>query len=232
MADVSPEEADGALLDLLAAQGYAGPHYQMFENSLTRYGLAKMEGWVRSGYIFVLVKRHGRPVNPRPSERAELARDGDARQGLVTATVTRAMLRFRRDALIKRSWRPTGGASLTTYFGVTCQQEFPGEFDRFRRARRRWTRALATEMSIVGAGDVTTLDPETLVLGQLWVAQELARLTPRTRAAVILLCDGYAHDEIAEILGTTARAVEGMLYRWRKSAVAEIVAQRSGERDG
>lgn len=42
---------------------------------------------------------------------------------------------------------------------------------------------------------------------------------PRTRATVALTIDGYAQEEIQQLLGATSiRAIEGLLYRWRTKA--------------
>jgi DNA-directed RNA polymerase specialized sigma24 family protein len=43
---------------------------------------------------------------------------------------------------------------------------------------------------------------------------------PKTRAALVLTEDGYEQDEIAEILGITRRAVEGLLRRHRRRLAA------------
>ena len=44
---------------------------------------------------------------------------------------------------------------------------------------------------------------------------------PRTQAALVLTEDGYQQEEIAEILGITPRAVEGLLRRHRKRLPAQ-----------
>jgi transposase len=61
------------------------------------------------------------------------------------------------------------------------------------------------------------LDPEALTVGALQFREDLERLDPRSRAVLTLTLAGYSQDEIVELLGETSiRAVEGVLYRWRK----------------
>jgi hypothetical protein len=59
-------------------------------------------------------------------------------------------------------------------------------------------------------------DPAVQAIGNMHVVSRLRDLDPRTRAIVSLILVGYKQEEIAELLGEpSARAVEGVVYRWR-----------------
>jgi len=96
--------------------------------------------------------------------------------------------------------------------------EFPNEFRAHRRTQKRWREQDASERRGLTTAAAETQDPAGAVAGNLWTADCLAELDPRTRAVVELRMDGYSHAEIVEMLGETSiRAVEGVLHRLRNS---------------
>lgn len=214
---------DRELRDELARYQFAGPHYQRFETELARYGMSVLRGWMYTGYVFRLAAARGLRVHPSEAELEELHRDSDVREELATMTVAVALGRFRERALLGEGWRFEGGASLATYFMGACLYVFPNEFRKHRAHSRKWNQAQLRDASTVEPDDRPTADPETIVLGNTRVCEDLACLDKRTKAIVALTLDGYSQEEIVELLGEqSVRAVEGVLYRWRTQQKEEL----------
>src|SRR5215469_9193610 len=214
--DADRRVADKELVDHLAACGFAGPRYDRFAGELAKYAVAVLCGWMHSGYVFRLLAQRGLALGPTERELEEFSSDADLRQELAVMVAAVALRRFRERALVGGGWRADGGASLTTYFMGACLAVFPGEFRRHRAESRRWrAQDAAAARDTVRQFDAAA-DPADVVLGELRIRDELARMDDRTRAIVAFRMDGYGQEEIAEMLGErSARAVEGVLYRLR-----------------
>ncbi len=211
--------ADGVLVQELAEIGFAGPKYESFENELASYGLGVMRGWLHSGYAFRLASSRGYPLKPSDRDLERLATHSDDRDQLATMTVARALPKFRDRALVGDGWRPEGGANMTTYFMGACGYSLPNEFRRWQGQQIRWHGQDGADARLysLDRNDAHVSDAGTIAVGNLRVLDDLARLPTRTQAAVALTLDGWSQEEIAEIVGAeTARAVEGLMYRWRK----------------
>lgn len=137
--------ADQQIVRLLSANGFAGDHYDRFEEVLARYGISVLRGWLYSGYVFKLVASRGFDLKPNELELDELVRDSELREELAMMTVARALPSFRQRALVNDGWRVEGGASIATYFMGACAYEFPNEYRRHRVQQKRWRRGQATE---------------------------------------------------------------------------------------
>lgn len=208
--------ADRRLVDALAAAGFAGPRFDRFRDELARYAVSVLCGWIYSGYVFQLAAERGFVVRPTAAELDVLHRDADLRQELAVMVVAVALPAFREQALVGGGWRADRGASLTTYFLGACLIAFPNEFRKHRSQRQRWRAQDAAHPTAAASCAAASGDPASLVAGTMRVREDLAQMDPRTRAIVALRMDGYRQEEIAEMLGeTSARAVEGVLYRWR-----------------
>jgi hypothetical protein len=92
--------ADQKLLQVLAADGFAGPRYNRFVSELAAYGISVLRGWMHSGYVFKLAAARGRDLHPTEWELERLVRDSDVREELANMTVALALPRFRENALI------------------------------------------------------------------------------------------------------------------------------------
>jgi DNA-directed RNA polymerase specialized sigma24 family protein len=208
--------ADKELVDHLATCGFAGPGYDRFAGELAKYAVAVLCGWMHSGYVFRLLAGRGFALGPTERELEAFSRDADLRQELAVMVAAVALRRFRDRALVGGGWRADGGASLTTYFMGACLAVFPGEFRRHRAESGRWRAQDAADARHAARQFDAAADPADVVLGELRVREDLARMDSRTRAIVALRIDGYRQEEIAEMLGErSVRAVEGVLYRWR-----------------
>jgi DNA-directed RNA polymerase specialized sigma24 family protein len=216
-------QADRELRDALAAEGFAGPAYAVFEEDLAGYGYQVMQAWLKTGYIFTLCRQAGLGLT---SERVPV---GD-REDLAQETVAAALNAFKRVGLQRGGWRPEGGASLRTYFiGALCHQ-----FANVWRKRLR-TRAVPATLPLeaVPPGAASRgPGPDDIVVQRDEIRRGLVGIeSERTRAALVLAAEGYEHEEIAEILGpdVTARAVEGYLRRHRRRLVAGNKQEEAGD---
>jgi Sigma-70, region 4 len=200
-------EADRELVHRLMWRQYQGPEWRRFAAALAEYGVQVVRAWVHSGLIFVRCKQK------RVGTLKSVPRSSDDSTELAGETVSEALHAFRAKVLIPAIWDPTRGATLKTYFIGQCLFQFPNVY-------RRWVR-----------------EDQHINMNDGAFAQELAaRCTPPAPAHVLIelsrllhgaTCDspeilealvemGHSQAEIAELVGTTLRAVESRLYRYRK----------------
>jgi DNA-directed RNA polymerase specialized sigma24 family protein len=138
-------------------------------------------------------------------------------EDLTQETVSLALRRFADRGRAGRGWAAEGGASLTTFFVGGCVLAFGEVYARWAgRERRRQDAETALDGVLCGTWPGREPDPADVVAARDRLAHVLPD-DPRERAAVLLAAVGYSHGEIAEALGggTSARAVEGRLYRYR-----------------
>lgn len=216
--------ADRELIDRLARDDFEGPEYDVFEDALAAYALPVLRGWMYTGYVFTLTAKRGWPLYPTELELDRLRSDSDLRSDLAAFTVARALPFFREHALLNGNWSVEGGANLTTYFTGACTQIFPNEFRRHRREHNKLGHVVLHEDHNLDTSVTASDDPGRIIIGDLWVREVLAGHAPKQRAVVELTLVGYTQIEIGEMLGMTDRAVEGVMYRFRKAM------QERGER--
>jgi hypothetical protein len=209
--------ADQDLVHDLACGNFSGSRYQHFQDELGRYGLAVMRGWMYTGTVFRMAASRGYALHPTDHELEVLHRDSEARSDIAIMAVGKALPRFRQQALVERGWNYEGGASIATYFIGATLFDFPNEFRRWRTQRNRWRRQDYGDYTVNGLHlQAASDDPAVLALGNIRVADDLNRITPRAREIIKLAMDGWHQTEIVELLGeTSVRAVEGVLHRWR-----------------
>jgi DNA-directed RNA polymerase specialized sigma24 family protein len=216
-------QADLALRNALADQGFAGPAYALFENEFASYGHGLMTAWLATGHVFARCRQAGLGLTQLPVPVAE-------REDLVQETVAAALAAFKRNGLQQGGWRPEGGASLKTYFtGALCFQ-FANIWKKRLRAR---TDTAELPLEDVPPGIASPVPgPEDIAVQRDEIRRGLAGIdSERTRDAVVLASYGYEHEEIAEILGpeVTARAVEGYLRRHRRRMGARGNKEKAGD---
>jgi len=204
-------KADAELRDRLAACGFAGPDYLEFTERLAAYGIAVCTSWLASGLMFHYCALRGRSCGPPPTDWSR-----QDRTELALETVAVALQMFHDDALVGGRWVAGGGASLKTYFIGTCVLAFPNVYRGWHAERHRWDRSAATARTLARVSPPQPQDPEDKAIMEDLVSQGLAGLSPTTRTAILMTGAGYSHEEIAEVLGTTTRSVEAILYRHRR----------------
>ncbi|HZU76884.1 MAG TPA: hypothetical protein VFA70_08990 [Dehalococcoidia bacterium] len=203
------------MVERLAALGFTGPDFDRFSNQLTARGLRVIDAWTRSRHIFIECRRKGIKLG----DSVEWSEDD--RKTLVQDSVHTGFRRFRTSALCQRVWDPGQGASLSTFFIGSCVYAFGDEYREWRDgevARRLQLQQLATHLGVLPL-------PETQRVGAAVVdrmnareaLRKVAAKNPRLAIILALTAEGYEQQEIADLLGdgTTARAVEGALRRYR-----------------
>jgi DNA-directed RNA polymerase specialized sigma24 family protein len=227
--DLERRVADQRLVDEVCMNGFRGPTWRELETKLIQYGMATLKAWMYTGYIFLITANNGMPLNPSMREKRLLKEDRDMRSTIAGHTVAVTLPKFKERAIRQGGWTFEGGASLTTYFVGAAAYEFPNEFRRWRRNCSPPDEEEPGECVIDLRADHP--DPAILVLGRIHVEETLALLRPREAAIVRLNLVGYSHEEIAEMVSdSTIRAVEGVLYRWRKAERDRRMG--SSDRDG
>jgi DNA-directed RNA polymerase specialized sigma24 family protein len=215
--------ADQCLVDALAREGFNGSRWLQVETELIRYGISTLSAWLYTGFVFKLIADRGMNIVPTDREMNQLRDDRDLRVSIAGHTVAVALPKFREQALLRGGWTFAGGASLTTYFMGATAYTFPNEFRRWRREHARSDRedpaGLVVDLAAAHPDSASqALGQIEMALGQIEVEETLGRLKPREVAIVRLHLAGYTHQEVAEMLSdSSVKAIEGVLYRWRKS---------------
>ena len=221
---------DEQLIENLRGQDFSGYLYEMFEAELMRYAISVLRAWMYTGYVFAKLAARGFALNPTEAELRELATDSEERGKVATMTAVVALAHFRTKALREGGWQVEGGASITTYFMGACLFDFRNEFRRWRVERLRHARAMAQENAELTLELRRVADPIALALANARVREDLEQLDDRKRCVVALHLDGYTHAEIADLLDlTSARAVEGILHRWRKNQQKRLREEGRGD---
>lgn len=209
--------ADHALVGDLRAAGFSGPVFEVVQTELAAYGISVLMGWMRTGQIFAQCKASGRPLSTSapqwtPDDRLEIAIETTARG-----------LRFFIDRVLKPGrWDYQRGTTLRTYFIGACLLQMPNVFDGWLTEQRHWAQVNdGTPLDDAIGGDLQWTDPTgDAVLRACTIREWLDSITdPKTRhAAWLVLAQQASHQEAGEAVGLSAGAVEGRLYRLRRSA--------------
>nr|BFE50120.1 hypothetical protein GCM10017745_35470 [Saccharothrix mutabilis subsp. capreolus] len=204
-------QSDRALVATLQAEGFDGPEYREYINSVATYALAVVTAFIRSRRIFQESAKLGRSIAVPdwfvPEDADELA----------TETVAEGLALFQRQ-LRDGQWDPNHGASLTTYAIGACIRSFPNVFRRYARWHGSWldhTRASGIVADEFSQRANATRSAEDAVIATHSLYSALANLSRVKRQVLILSAEDMPHREIAQCLGMSTRAVEGQLRRAR-----------------
>ncbi|WP_298891544.1 sigma factor-like helix-turn-helix DNA-binding protein [uncultured Serinicoccus sp.] len=211
--------ADQELFNEMAADGFAGPKFELWSESLMRYSIAVLHAQLITGLIWGFAAQKGRPaVGATLTVRQRLAEDQEARQDLVHLLLAQTWKRFYDHALQESQWTADGGASLQTYFIGAAHLQLSTTFREWRKnypdpdpARRPLPDPDA------GSHGRRSERPDTAIIDQAEKDAMLALAPAGSRDVVVYRLDGYSHAEIAELTNRTERAVEGVIHRYRKT---------------
>ena len=127
-----------------------------------------------------------------------------------------AVEKFRDTVLATGRWNPDGGASLKTFFIGQCLFRFPNPYYRsWHTAITGRQQEAPDDLAGWKQADPTTRSPEHDLVQREDIARGLADLDDRTRAALLLLDQGFDQTEVAARMGTTRKAVEMIVRRHR-----------------
>ena len=149
--------------------------------------------------------------------------------------IARALNKFRDKVLRPGGWSPTGGASLNTMFITQCILQFPNVYRHWLVENKRPPAVHdgLEELEFMVAGPDS--DPAGLVVIREEIAHALEHYVkdPRVTDALILKAWGYAMREIAEMLGVTKKALDGVLQRhWRKLRGSLRMSEKGERHEG
>ncbi len=222
---------DLALVEDLHATNFTGARYETFIAELYRYAWPVMLGSIRSGTIVRI--ETGVPHGTIPADDLQVLHDSSHdREELALASIGRAEPIFKH-ALRTRQWNPSKGRSLRSYFIGACARAFWDEYATWSRHRRKQLRAIngLAHARDTSCYDETAADPGDKHSRQEAVTLLLAKaskISPELEAICQALLRGMSAVEVADHLGYSARAVEGRLYNFRKTAWGLV---RSGRID-
>lgn len=251
---------DAVRVSELAASGFEGPAYEVFEDELCRDAWPILRGMLREGQLARIALKwcaeRGFPFWIHPDDYALLRSDPGARDEILVDVVMRARASFRRKALVKGGWNPDykhgqGASCLTTYFVGQCIWEFRRVYTRWAKDRQQWAKqhalydgseeAAHAHPKLFGpllqAGYLS--EPEAAVLSTNF-EDILNEQPPVTQAVIRMIVEGYADTEIADALRLTHAAVRmrktrfrGVLYdaaRQRRIWLPEQLHTKAGNR--
>ena len=212
------DDPDAALYVQLVAVGFSGPDFEVVADALLRYAYPILRAWLVSGQIVEECARKGvRGLRTLAARQMYLTAEDI--EDLVQDTLIVGLRRFIAAGRAGTGWSSDGGAALRTYFLGGCVLAFGGVYETWaekEQHRRATHTALAAQPVPHRSGD-NGFDPVDILI----IREKLRDVLPppgRMCTAVLLDAAGYSHAEIARIIGegTTPRAVEGLLYRYRK----------------
>jgi hypothetical protein len=171
------------------------------------YGYTVLVVWGCTGTLGRRVARHGGAGRSRVP--IDLRLDKDQAHALATEVLIVARERFRTKSLPR--WRPSGGASLRSYFIGRCLIDLP---DVYQGWHTREVRPLPVDATWVDDGRYGTRPDEQAEAHVL--ADRVLDLDPDLCCALRLQAQGQGLREIAEIVGSTPAAVRSQMYRARQ----------------
>jgi DNA-directed RNA polymerase specialized sigma24 family protein len=208
--------AEVALFARLREDGFQGSGWERFAEELVRYGLDVIGGWVRSGRIIAECRKRG--IKGLPAGGRRDLHDGDIAD-LTQRIVAEAICSY-REVLRRDGWSGEQGANLTTFFVGQCLIRFPSAYRQWcNEARPAYWDSLNHE----DGTSVDIPDPSEEIeaaIQSVEVADHLRSIDDRRiRQIIARRIDGYTDREIGEQLGMTRKAIEGLLYRYRRRLI-------------
>jgi DNA-directed RNA polymerase specialized sigma24 family protein len=204
---------DRYLFEVLVLDDLHNGKVRQVLDELMRDAYGILRALLDSGEIFSRSAHFGRPV-----ERTSISWLDDEVAHEITIEMLFSGLELARQALREGSWRPNRGASLRTYFVNSCILCFPNAYRKAVTRESRWN-ADPVDVSelnqFLGERNEVRRGPATGARERDEVVRILAHVPVEMRQVLWYLAEGYSANEIATQLGTSQRAVESKIYRFR-----------------
>lgn len=190
--------------------------WQEVATLLVVYAQPKILAWIRTMRIVEICLRGGLPFARLLQHTYTWSRRlwrVDDLEDLAAETILLALQRFKLQG--GQGWDPRRGASLRTYFLRQCLWAFGNVY-------RDWLRQVAPLVTCDDAefalliGASKDADPYELVALREEFSAALALADDRTLQILELRAAGHTWEEIASEVGTTSKAAESALYRFRR----------------
>lgn len=190
---------------------FIGREQALFEEALAKYGFAVIGAWISKRVMEQKCRQKPQLRNLHELEGVHLTQL-DVEE-LTIDTVAAAVEGFRTNVLSVGKWDSKKGAALRTFFIGQCQFQYPEVARRWKRQRRDIIPNLPMGEEYLGRLTHSVLgNAEADIIQAESITQHLGPVKrPDARLALVMKSHGYSNQQIADELGTSAKAVEGML---------------------
>lgn len=209
---------DRELYKILSDSEFRGPDYDEFEAVLVDYGFAVIRAWARDRLLLTKCReRHVRGLPSDPGHLMDALSTSDIEE-LAIDIVAEAIIIFREESLVSGRWKPTGTASLRTFFVNRCLFSTPTPVRQLLTHRRAEITCL-DDPDFSGTTSNTTPDIAEHAVSKLsatdFSAQVEDLLTEREYAVLGYKDQGMTSREIAAMMNTTPKAIANSADRAR-----------------
>ncbi|MFI6089775.1 RNA polymerase sigma factor [Streptomyces sp. NPDC051218] len=192
---------------------YADALPREVRDDLAMYGYSTLLNKIRSQQIYADCAARNRVVRPTSAELEALRHSPDERHVLAGDTLLDLL---RKPDGMWSTWDEDKGAALKTYFVGALIARFPRIFLKWQETRLSLPLPIGVDVAALSARAVEP-DPALGVVTRDRLERALRSAEPEVRAVLGLVAAGYQHSEIADRLRLSERAVEGRIYRFRRS---------------
>lgn len=211
--------AEAQIVLMLQLQNFdaATPEWQTLQTALIEYGYGVFMAWTKAGVVRRMASQHGggRGVYGLEKIPEAFRLEHDEAHELVADLVATAVESFRTKTLADRrkTWTPTGGASIKTYFVGRVFMELPAAYLRWKKSNR----SLGVSLDHLDERHHVHTENDALDAVEI---EEL--LEGNTRTMFELQQAGMTLLEIAESLSTTTDKT------WTEGAVRTAMSRARG----
>jgi DNA-directed RNA polymerase specialized sigma24 family protein len=209
-----------AVVAALAEVNFGGELWREFAGAMAGYAFPRLTGMIMSGQIYKELASKGIHYDRRLPD--TITHD-DASE-IAAETVARGLVGFR--ALLQRGgWVPTAGGRLTTFFFGQCLTRFSNEARRWVNHNEGGPTAEVSLDDDATVDDPGAPDPSDDLVELVAHREEVHRIMqlvdqpgvhPRMREILSYRAADFSDSQTAKALGTTKKAVQAALYRFRK----------------
>ncbi|HSH60734.1 MAG TPA: hypothetical protein VK988_14075 [Acidimicrobiales bacterium] len=195
-------------------------------SALVEYGYSVFIGWLVTGVVHRMAANHGggRGVYGLNKIPENLQLMGDGAHELAAELMIAAVEAFRTKTLMAHKWRPTGGASLKTFFVGRCLMTLPDVYYRLERGTRRSMSQLRNAEHRLDDGRHSVNPLDSAVASA--TLDEVCAGDDRLAAMFRLQDAGYSLTEIADMFDTSEGAIRTKMSRARTAARRAQRAQK------
>ncbi|GIF52469.1 DNA-directed RNA polymerase specialized sigma24 family protein [Asanoa ferruginea] len=208
---------DRKLWSIVTESGFTGPAWDRLLDLVVGVAVGRLRRELRTEQIFRWCAERGRFLYaPEGWSRAD-------QEDMAQTAIAKALQVFVERCSEGERWDPDRGTTLSDYFMGLCRYEFANIF-------RQWLTQHRKDRVCLPMDDTDQVahghDPARVALARsvLNNIRETSALTFPQRQALFGYAYGLSHQEIAHALHTSAKAVEGLIYRARQQLRKEGIS--------